>query len=264
MKRSILFSVFAFIWISTFSQVGIGTTTPSPAAMLEVSSTSDGGTTYKGFMPPRVPNIAARDAIIPNMSDAGLLVFVMNTGSGDGCLQIWDGDTWEEIYCVTIPAPEIWINEFHYDNEGTDEGEFIEIAGPAGIDLSLYSLELYSSAGPQNYDTIALNGIIPNQSSGFGTLSFLASIIQNGPADGIAIVKSGVVIQFLSYEGTFTPNSGSAAGITSTDIGVVESGSTPVGYSLQLIGTGDSYVDFIWNAPSEDSPGVLNAGQIIN
>ena len=34
------------------------------------------------------------------------------------------------------PGQSAWINEFHYDNAGADTGEFIEIAGAAGIDLS--------------------------------------------------------------------------------------------------------------------------------
>ena len=249
---------------NVFGQVGIGTVNPTSSSMLEVSSTSDGGTTYKGFMPPRVPNIPARNAIIPNISDAGLLVFVMNNGFGESCLQIWDGGVWNDIYCVTIPSPEIWINEFHYDNSGVDVGEFIEIAGPAGTDLSLYSLELYSGSTGTNYRTIALNGLIPNQSNGVGTLSFLpAGNIQNGP-DGIAIVRSGIVIQFLSYEGTFIATNGSAIGIASTDIGVSESGGDLSGLSLQLTGTGNTYADFIWNDPADDSPGDLNVGQNIN
>ncbi len=264
MKKFVLLFYVSFTMGNLFSQVGIGTINPSSSSMLEVSSTSDGGNTYKGLMPPRVPNIPARNTITPNISDAGLLVFVMNNGNGESCLQIWDGAVWNNIYCVTIPDPEIWINEFHYDNIGIDVGEFIEIAGPAGTDLSLYSLELYSGAAGTNYRTIALSGIIPNQSNGVGTLSFSPSgSLQNGP-DGIAIVKNGIVIQFLSYEGTFTATAGSANGINSTDIGVTEPGTTPIGHSLQLTGTGNKYSDFIWNAPTNDSPGNLNVGQIIN
>ena len=264
MKKIIFLFCIGFAIENMHGQVGIGTVNPTSSSMLEISSTSDGGNTYKGFMPPRVPNIVARNEITPNISEAGLLIFVMNNGLGQSCLQIWDGGVWNDIYCVTIPDPEIWINEFHYDNIGTDVGEFIEIAGPAGTDLSLYSLELYSGATGTNYRTIALSGIIPNQSTGVGTLSFLpGGNFQNGP-DGIAIVRAGVVIQFLSYAGAFIATNGSANGITSTDIGVEESGSTQVGESLQLTGTGNSYNDFLWNPPSDDSPGNLNVGQIIN
>src|SRR5688572_32326239 len=30
----------------------------------------------------------------------------------------------------------VFINEVHYDNTGTDTGEFLEIAGPGGTDLT--------------------------------------------------------------------------------------------------------------------------------
>lgn len=36
----------------------------------------------------------------------------------------------------------IFINEIHYDNDGGDTGEAIEIAGPAGSDLTGWSLVL--------------------------------------------------------------------------------------------------------------------------
>jgi hypothetical protein len=265
MKKFVLLFCVGFTMGNLFGQVGIGTINPTNSSMLEVSSTSDGGLTYKGLMPPRVPNIPARNTITPNISDAGLLIFVMNNGSGQSCLQIWDGGVWNDIYCVTIPSPEIWINEFHYKNMGTDSGEFIEIAGPAGFDLSICTIELYNGTTGTNYQTIPLSGIIPNQSNGVGTLSFLAPGMQNGPADGIAIVKAGLVIQFLSYEGILTGNTGPANGITSTDIGVQESKTTTqIGFSLQLKGTGNKYGDFIWNAPTAESPGTLNAGQTIN
>ncbi len=123
-----------------FGQVGIGTVNPSNSSMLEVSSTSDGGLTYKGFMPPRVPSIAARNTITPNISEAGLLVFVMNDGNGQSCLQIWDGGVWNDIYCVTISSPEIWINEFHYDNSGADVVNLLRLQDQR--DRFIYSIHL--------------------------------------------------------------------------------------------------------------------------
>ena len=43
------------------------------------------------------------------------------------------------IIIPQLSAISVWINEFHYDNNGGDVGEFVEIAGVAGTDLSLYS-----------------------------------------------------------------------------------------------------------------------------
>ena len=72
----------------------------------------------------------------------------------------------------TVSPADVFINEIHYDNDSTDANEAIEIAGPAGTDLSGWSLVLYNGANGQVYDTDALSGVIPDQQNGFGTLLF--------------------------------------------------------------------------------------------
>ena len=136
----------------------------------------------------------------------------------------------------------VFINEIHYDNTGGDIGEAIEVAGTAGTDLSGWSLVLYNGSNETVYNTQSLNGIIPDQDGGYGTLSFAISGIQNGAPDGIALVDdAGDVIQFLSYEGSFVAVGGAADGMTSEDIGILEASDSPVGSSLQLIGFGSTY-----------------------
>jgi hypothetical protein len=67
-----------------------------------------------------------------------------------------------------------------------------------------------------------LSGNIPEQLNGYNCFA-LFLIYKNGSPDGIALVNpSGKVIQFLSYEGSFTATNGPALGMTSTDIGVSE------------------------------------------
>ena len=160
----------------------------------------------------------------------------------------------------------VFINEIHYDNNGTDTGEAIEVAGPAGTNLSGWSIILYNGANGTSYNTTALSGTIPNQLSGLGTLSFSYPTdgIQNGSPDGIALVNGTTVVQFLSYEGTFTATNGLANGMLSVDIGVSEAGTTPVGQSLRLSGTGCVYEDFTWNGPAASSFGAINTGQTPN
>ena len=164
---------------------------------------------------------------------------------------------------VAQTATPVFINEIHYDNESTDTGEAIEIAGPASTDLSVYSLVLYNGSNGAVYNTIALTGIIPNQENGFGTVNFLfpPNGLQNGEPDGIALAQGSTLIQFLSYEGTFTAVGGVADGVLSTDIGVQESGSTQVGESLQLTGTGTVYEDFSWTGPIANTYDAVNTGQ---
>ncbi|MGD2183816.1 lamin tail domain-containing protein [Lusitaniella coriacea] len=158
----------------------------------------------------------------------------------------------------------IFINEIHYDNASTDVGEFIEIAGPAGTDLSGWQIVLYNGSNGTTYNTQNLSGVIADQSNGFGTVvvNYSTNGIQNGAPDGIALVNNGTVVQFLSYEGSFIATNGVASGLTSTNIGVNESSSTPVGFSLQLTGTGSMDTDFTWTAPADDTPGAANNGQI--
>jgi predicted extracellular nuclease len=157
----------------------------------------------------------------------------------------------------------VFINEIHYDNDGTDAGEAIEIAGPAGTDLTGWSIVLYNGSGGAPYDTDALGGIIPNQQNGMGTvvITYPVNGIQNGSPDGIALVNGATVVQFLSYEGQFTAVGGPANGMTSTNIGVSETSSEPLGRSLQLQGAGLAYESFTWAAPGTSTFGAVNTNQ---
>ena len=166
----------------------------------------------------------------------------------------------------TVDPATVWINEIHYDNASTDVGEGIEIAGPAGTDLTGWTVRLYNGAGGAVYLSRALTATIPDQENGYGTTmvpDLPAGILQNGSPDGIALIHSGVLVQFLSYEGTFAGVGSEANGITSTDIGVSEDGAGPVGDSLRLIGTGTTYQDFTWATTAPNSFDAPNQGQTL-
>ena len=169
------------------------------------------------------------------------------------------------LFCAsTAQATSVFINEIHYDNAGGDVGEFIEIAAPQGTDLTGWSVVLYNGSSTQlsDYATEVLSGVVENQSGGYGFATVYPSSIQNGGPDGMALVDgNGNVVQFLSYEGSFEAASGPAAGLTSVDIGVAESGGTPEAYSLQLSGSGSEYADFSWQAEATETPGNTNNGQ---
>ncbi|MEW8268499.1 MAG: endonuclease/exonuclease/phosphatase family protein [Candidatus Thiodiazotropha sp.] len=164
----------------------------------------------------------------------------------------------------------VFINEIHYDNTGTDVNEFVEIAGPVGTDLNGWQLVFYNGASSSLsvYSTIDLSGVLADDTaSGYGFWVYNAPTngIQNGTPDGIALVDSGGgVVQFLSYEGSFTASGGPADGMTSVDIGVAEISSTPVGLSLQLQGSGTLDSDFVWVSDLDDTPDLLNVGQSLN
>ena len=163
-------------------------------------------------------------------------------------------------------AQSVFVNELHYDNASTDSGEAIEIAGPAGTDLGGWSIVLYNGNGGAVYRTTALSGVLGDQQGGFGTMvvNYPTNGIQNGSPDGIALVNaSSAVVQFLSYEGSFTAVGGPANGMISADIGVSEASSTPIGQSLQLGGSGADAGDFSWMPAAANTFGAPNTDQTL-
>ncbi len=148
---------------------------------------------------------------------------------------------------VEIPPITARINEIHYDNAGGDQGEFVEIRVNAGDDISQATVELYNGSNGNTYATTALADLEMTTDGEFDYYVWNRPTngIQNGAPDGLALSNGGDVIEFLSYEGTLTANNGTAAGQTSTDIGVAENGGTEVGHSLQR------ELDGSWRAETE-------------
>ncbi|MFT5856887.1 MAG: endonuclease/exonuclease/phosphatase family metal-dependent hydrolase [Verrucomicrobiales bacterium] len=167
------------------------------------------------------------------------------------------------IWLTSASAQSVFINELHYDNASNDANEGVEIAGPAGTNLTAYKLVFYNGSNRRLYGELPLGGTIPAQNgTAFGTAFFSRAPIQNGAPDGLALIDTvaNSVVQFLSYEGSFTAIDGDAIGEISTDIGVRE-GNGSVNNSLQLTGSGAVYSDFAWQSPSPASPNMINSGQ---
>ena len=166
---------------------------------------------------------------------------------------------------VTLPAVAAapstpFISEIHYDNTGTDAGEFVEVQLPAGTSSAGLSVVLYNGGNGVVYDTDALPVVTaPGDASAVATVSYPANGIQNGAPDAVALVRGDTVLEFLSYEGTMTATGGPAAGRTSVDIGASEAGTEPVGQSLSR--TYDAARDaLVWSGPATATPGAVNPG----
>jgi len=167
----------------------------------------------------------------------------------------------EESTTPVIPVRAAWINEIHYDNTAIDEGEFVEIAGSANLNLTGWSLVAYNGASGLVNETLALSGSIKEQESGLGTKGFLMPGLQND-TEGLALVDNfGQVFAFVSYEGSFTAIDGPAIGMISENIGVSESDSTVPGHSLQLMGQGTTYAAFHWGEPAHETMNRVNRNQ---
>lgn len=147
---------------------------------------------------------------------------------------------------AALAAP-VFINEFHYDNNGTDSGEGLEVAAIAGTSLDNWQLLFYNGTDGGIYKSLDLNGVVSDLDNGYGVLGFPTTGIQNGPADAFALVNPlGEVLDFISYEGSLTATEGPANGLTSIDIGLEELPDSLLGLSLQRQGSGTLSDDFAW------------------
>ena len=173
-------------------------------------------------------------------------------------------------FAAAPASADVFINEFHYDDATSsgDTGERIEVVATAGESLSGYRIYLYNGSTPSSAvtydnDPVPTGSLVScGASVRIATLSYPSNGIQNGPSDGIALVNAaGQVVQFISYEGAITASNGPAAGRTSVNLPVSESGSDPAGRSLRLAGTGTGYANFSWQAAATASFGACNAGQ---
>lgn len=172
----------------------------------------------------------------------------------------------------SAPAPDdVFVNEFHYDNDSTDTGEFLEIVVGPGFSgqLSDVSLVIYNGSNGQTNGTHVLNTFMEGATTASGHRLFYKMIpgLQND-IEGFAIVVGSTVLHFISYEGSFTATNGPALGLTSTNIGVSQQGTSTAGVSaLGLIGGGGSSGDFTWtkfaNTVSH-TPGQPNDGQTLS
>ena len=151
--------------------------------------------------------------------------------------------------------PDPRFAELHYDNVGVDVNEAIEVEGPAGTDVTGWTIVLYDGNGGTPYNTQTLAGAIPATcgTRGVVVVNYPSNGIQNGSPDAMALVDAaGHVVEFLSYEGTLTGVGGPADGMVSTDIIAQEPSNAPVGQSLQR----DAFNH--WSGPSTSSFGACN------
>lgn len=118
-----------------------------------------------------------------------------------------------------LNAQSIFINEIDYDSVGTDNAEWIELAGVSGLSVnSSWSIEFFNGAsGSVSYNTFALSSFtFSNESNGWGfyvigiggdytPASWTVDEIQNGAPDMVVLRNgSDEIIQSIVYEGTKT------------------------------------------------------------
>src|SRR5262245_7827892 len=84
------------------------------------------------------------------------------------------------VQAVVFPPPsDFHVNEIHYDNVGVDNGEAVEVEGPAGTAMQGYLIVLYNGNGGVPYNTLGLTGTMPASCGARGVMAV------NYASDGI-------------------------------------------------------------------------------
>lgn len=182
MKKGIVLLVFSLAFLSGKAQTGIGTTTPSPSAKLEVASTN------QGFLPPRIALTAANAASPVTSPATGLLVYnTATTGSAPNNVApgyyYWNGTAWVAILgnvttssisgngtttTLTNFGAEVNVQTgTSYTLAATDNGKIISCTSNSAVTIIVPALN------------IGFNCLIVQRGTGQVTLSVSGSTINN-------------------------------------------------------------------------------------
>jgi hypothetical protein len=182
MKKIILVLTLFLVFLNGNAQTGIGTTTPSPSAKLEVASSN------QGFLPPRIA-LTATNAASPVTSPAtGLLVY--NTATAGTApnnvapgYYYWNGSAWVTILSnittssISGNGTTTTLTNFgaevntqsgtSYTLTATDNGKIISCTSNSAITITVPAL------------TSGFNCLIVQRGTGQITLSASGSTINN-------------------------------------------------------------------------------------
>lgn len=171
----------------------------------------------------------------------------------------------------------VWFNEVdRWREQPTQNFEYlsrVEIAGPAGLSLNGWTLEVHyykkdvNNNPPEVYHresfglTGTLSGSVQNGIGVYATnkLLALALPIFDRPFGWALIDPSGKLVQFISHNGTLKGPDGATKGVTSQDIGLTIDTVNPG--SARLIGGGSDYKQFSWTIGTDSSFGTRNPTQ---
>lgn len=92
--KKYLYIILLFITLNNFAQMSFGTTTPHPAAILDLTSST------KGFLPPRMNNVQKLSILTP---PSGLMIWCTDCGT-NGLLQVYNGSSWTDLSGLFTPT----------------------------------------------------------------------------------------------------------------------------------------------------------------
>ena len=123
-----------------------------------------------------------------------------------------------------MAVPHAWINEIHYDNDGTDVNEFVEVVVelPEGWYLGDLALYMYNGYDGKPYCLDTIDEFELGQRIGpFQFYVWYQRGIQND-MEGMILVFKDTLCDILAYEGSFIGASDPALGKKFPDIGTCE------------------------------------------
>ncbi|MEZ4858705.1 MAG: hypothetical protein R2781_07830 [Flavobacteriaceae bacterium] len=229
MIRVILFMAMVMCGCTLHAQVGIGTTTPDPSSLLEISSTD------KGILIPKVSLGDVTDTMLDGVNTAatGLLIYNTNPGTigGNGVgYYYFNGTTWEWLLTSATATSDVdWYEEGTTsapDNIADDKFTFGNLA--IGKNTADYLLELNQADGTitrtlniySNYSDNGINSAIYNENNftGSGTARGLYNLI-GGTGSGTLmgmynnIANTGTGIHYGLYNAMVGTGSGQQIGV---------------------------------------------------
>jgi hypothetical protein len=163
----------------------------------------------------------------------------------------------------------IVINEFDYDQPGTDNAEFIELFNNGSTSsLDNFSIQLINGKNSKTYRTINLAGFNINANDYFvvcGDATLVANCdysftttsgwLQNGAPDAITLFDDTVKIDSVAYEGLFsTYNEGDPLTVSDSNLNIMS-----IARIVDGIDTDNNLLDFQGSCLT---PGASNASGI--
>lgn len=156
MKKIAFLLLFVCGFLS--AQVGVNTTSPSPASVLHLESLNGSGT-HGGFMPP-VVDLTERALMPITAADDGMMIYLSDGTTR--CLQIYNANdtAWVDMYCMPNGSSAII---YYQDFEGTPATPTLTYTGGAGNTSSgngsFPNSPMYSE-GTQGYEVNNSDSII--------------------------------------------------------------------------------------------------------
>ena len=170
--KNFFYSLFIFFTTISFSQVGIGTTSPNPSSVLDITSTSG------GLLVPRMT--VTQRANIATPIQEGLLIYQTDNTPG---FYYYNGSTWSVIEVATV-GTSMTIEEYE------DLTDAVKVTNTATTNVNTTSETVYNNFTTtdllelnRGQFTFASNGVTPNF-DGVVEIIFNAKLDFNSGANG--------------------------------------------------------------------------------